>query len=103
MAKKIQLKPREPEKNPNISPFLGIGEGNVARAKADAIATEEAAKRATLQLEANLAAQGYDPAATAANAAAAQTASDNRTKIIIVIGALLILIGGLYFILKKRR
>lgn len=93
------IQARQKEKDPNTSGFLGIGEGKVAKAKADGAVAIEEAKRQTLITQANLAAGGYNPQA---DAAAAEAKSNNVT-MYIVIGVVLILMVGLYFIIKTRK
>jgi len=92
-------KARTPEYNPNISGFLGIGEGKVATAKAAGEVAIEKAKQDTLALQARLSAGGYDPAAEALAAEAA----GSKTTLYLVIGTVLILMVGLFFIIKYRR
>ena len=93
------IKARTAPNDPNVSGFLGIGEGKVTAAKAAGQVAIEEAKRLTLITQANLATKGYDPAAEA-NAAAA---ASNNTTMYIAVGVVLILMVGLYFIVKGRR
>ena len=90
---------REARQPDDTSSYLGILEGNKARAESDAAIALEQQKRATLLLQAKLSEQGYDPAADA-NAA---EAASNKTTMYIVIGSILILVVGLIFIVKRRR
>lgn len=94
MAKTV--KAREIPKDPNISGFLGIGEGKVTRAKMEAEVAVENAKRLTLVTQANLAAKGYDPAGEAL----AADSANSKTTMYIAIGVVLVLMAGLYFIIK---
>jgi len=108
--------------DPSVSPFLGIGEGKVAAAKAAAAVAVEASKRETMMQEqlaalagANLAMQkaAADSAVIAAKAAADQQAAKDAVKVTnadsgmgmyyIIGGIVVALMAGLYFIIKARK
>lgn len=104
-------------KNPEVSPFLGIGEGKSKAAKAAAAVAVETAKRETLMAEnmaalagANIAAQkaAADAAVIAAKAAGESSvlsadAGSNTNLYLIVGGIVVVLMAGLYFIIKARK
>lgn len=100
--------------DPNISGFLGIGEGKIAAAKAAGDVAREQAAAQTLLIQ-NLIdkAGGYNAAkagteaqlaATEAQlaATAAETSKSKQTTYI-VIGVVLVLMVGLYFIVKAKK
>lgn len=109
-------------KNPDVSPFLGIGEGKSKAAKAAAAVAIESAKRETMMQEqlaalagANVAAQkaAAEASVIAAKAAAessaaagkvAITKADSGTNLYLIIGGIVVvLMAGLYFIIKARK
>jgi len=94
-------------KDPNVSSFLGIGEGRVAAANAAADVARQNAADQTKLIQALIDAQGGYNAEKAANeAAAAKTAADTtkgKYTVYIAIGVVLVLMVGLYFIVKKRK
>ena len=94
-------------KDPNVSGFLGIGEGKVAAAKAAADVARANAEQQALLIQ-NLIDQtgGYNAEkakAEAEAAAAAAAGSKNKYTFYIAIGVVLVLMVGLYFIVKARR
>ncbi|MEI6565279.1 MAG: hypothetical protein WCR20_01270 [Verrucomicrobiota bacterium] len=108
---KDNYKARTAKYDPNISGFLGIGEGKVANAKAAAAAQAATAAQQAILIQ-NLidSAGGYNAekakaeadAAAAAAAAKASTTSSKST-VYIAVGVVLILMVGLYFIVKARK
>ncbi len=109
------MRPRPQFQNPNEAGFLGLFDGKrkatiiAAEAKAKAKAEEE--RRASMMLQAELAKQGYDPAAADAaakkQAAADAVALENSkqqgdTNLYYVIGGIVVAVMvGLYFIKRK--
>ena len=94
-------------KDPNVSGFLGIGEGKVTAAKAAAAQQAATAEQQAILIQ-NLIDQsgGYNAAKAATDAAAATAAADTskgKYTVYIAIGVVLILMAGLYFIVKARR
>ena len=104
-------------KNPDVSPFLGIGEGKSKAAKAAAEVAIESAKRETLMAEqmallagANVAAAKAAAEASVINAKAVgetsvlkADAGSNTNLYLIVGGIVAVLMAGLYFIIKARK
>ena len=102
-------------KNPDVSPFLGIGEGKSRAATAAAVVAVETAKRETMMQEqlaalagANVAAQkaAAEAAVIAAKASAESSviSADSGTNLYLIVGGIVVvLMAGLYFIIKARK
>lgn len=93
----------------NTVPFLGIGEGKVTKAKADAAVAIEAAKLATLkekaaiELQAQQAATKQQKENAEAEAAAQEARNIKIIQITKIIAVSLIAAAGFYLVFKMNR